>query len=335
MPETDQADLFALSDFATPWSIHVLATLRVADQIAAGIDTIEELATVCGADEDMLRRILEHVVAKGVFLQPEPGRFALNEPAQMLQDGPMRLGLDLDGIGGRFALAWSGLLQQVRTGKPAYADIFGLPFWEDLNAHPDLGAGFDALMGIAGHGAPDPEVLADGDWSHVRTVVDVGGGTGALLAAILQARPHLHGILVDFPRTVADSNETFEAAAVIDRVTTAGQSFFDPLPAGHDLYLLNRVLHDWPDAEALELLRNCAEAVSPSGRVVVVGSVSPESSAGGLAPDTVLVGGKNRGLPEFTDLARQAGLVVSATGQQPTGRFIVECRSERSAHAQD
>ena len=188
MPDTDQVDLFALSDFATPWSIHVLATLRVADHIAAGIDTIDELARTCKADEDMLRRVLEHVVAKGIFLQPEPGRFALNEPAQMLTDGPMRLGLNLDGIGGRFALAWSGLLQQVRSGKPAYADIFGLPFWEDLNAHPDLGASFDALMGIAGHGAPDPKVLADGDWSHVRTVVDVGGGTGALLAAILQAQ---------------------------------------------------------------------------------------------------------------------------------------------------
>ncbi|MGA7671275.1 MAG: methyltransferase, partial [Nitrolancea sp.] len=195
MSESDQVNIFALSDFATPWSIHVLATLRVADHIASGVDSIDELAAVCGADADMLRRVLEHAVVKGVFLQPEAGRFALNEPAQMLRDGPMRLGLDLDGIGGRFALAWSGLLRQVRTGKPAYAETFGLPFWEDLNAHPDLGAGFDALMGPAGHGVPDPEVLVSGDWDEVRTVVDVGGGTGALLAAILQEHPHLHGIL--------------------------------------------------------------------------------------------------------------------------------------------
>ena len=326
MPDADQVDIFALSDFATPWSIHVLATLRVADHIEAGVDSIDALARACDCDMDMLQRVLDHVVARGVFLQPEPGRFALNEPAQMLKDGPLRLALDLDGIGGRFALAWSGLLSQVRSGKPAYADIFGLPFWEDLNAHPQLGAAFDALMGVAGHGAPDPEVLVDGDWDAVRTVVDVGGGTGALLAAILQAHPHLHGILVDFPRTVADSNETFEAAGVADRVTLAGQSFFDPLPEDADLYVINRVLHDWPDAEALALLRNCAVAVAPSGRVVVVGSVSPEPTSGGLAPDTVLVGGKNRGLAEFTNLAGRAGLSASATGLQPTGRFIVECR---------
>ncbi len=329
MPESDGADLFALSDFATPWGIHVLATLRVADHIAAGIDTIDELALVCEADADMLQRVLEHVVAKGVFEQLEPGRFALNEPAQMLRDGPMRLGLDLDGIGGRFALAWSGLLTQVRTGKPAYADIFGLPFWEDLNAHPDLGTGFDALMGVAGHGAPDPEVLVNGDWEDVQTVVDVGGGTGALLAAILQTHPHVHGILIDFQRAVANAKQTFDDAGVADRVTVAGQSFFNPLPTGHDVYLLNRVLHDWPDEEALALLKRCAEAIGATGttgRIVVVGSVSPESSSGGLAPDTVLVGGKNRGLPQFTELARQAGLNVSATGRQPTGRFIVECR---------
>ena len=181
-------------------------------------------------------------------------------------------------------------------------------------------------MGPAGHGAPDPEVLVSGDWDEVRTVVDVGGGTGALLAAILQEHPHLHGILVDFPRTVANAKETFEEAGVADRVTASGQSFFDPLPEGADLYLLNRVLHDWSDAEALALLRNCASAVSPTGRVVVVGSVSPEPTAGGLSPDTVLVGGKNRGLAEFTELARLAGLTVTATCFQPTGRFIVECR---------
>ena len=94
------------------------------------------------------------------------------------------------------ASAWGSLLTAVRTGAPAYHEIFGLPFWEDLDAHPDIAASFDALMGPPGHGTPDPEVLITGGWESVLTVVDVGGGTGALLAEILRARPEIHGTLV-------------------------------------------------------------------------------------------------------------------------------------------
>lgn len=325
----DEVDIFALSDLCTPWCVHVVATLRIADHIDGGMRRIEDLAHASGSDVEMLQRVLEHLVGKGVFVEPEPGTFALNEPARALLDGPLRLGLDLDGIGGRFALAWSGLLRQVRTGKPAYHDIFGLPFWEDLDAHPELGAAFDALMGPAGHGAPDAAVLVNRDWHKVRTVVDVGGGTGSLLAAILQAHPEIHGTLVDFPRTVANAAETFAAAGVSERVTVVGQSFFEPLPAGADLYLLSRVLHDWPDPEATDILRRCAEAVAAGGRVVVVGSVSLDSAAPGLAPDTVLVGGKNRGLEQLREIAAKAGLTVTAAGRQPSGRHLVECRLAR------
>src|SRR5712691_3474196 len=134
------------------------------------------------------------------------------------------------------------------------------PSWEDLDAHPDIVASFDALMGPPGHGTPDPEVLVTGGWESVRTVVDIGGGTGALLAEILRARPEIHGTLVDLPRTVARSSEIFEAVGVAERVTTVGQSFFDPLPSGADLYLLRGILNDWPDREATAILSRCAEA---------------------------------------------------------------------------
>jgi hypothetical protein len=326
VPDPGEVDVFALSDLATPWSLHVVATLRIANHIDNGITGVDELAQASATNAEMLQRVMSHLVRRGVFLEPQPGHFALNEPARALLDGPIRLALDLDGIGGRMALAWSGLLRQVRTGKPAYHEIFGLPFWEDLDAHPEIGTSFDDLMGPAGHGAPDPDVLVDGDWESIRTVVDVGGGTGSLLIAILQAHPALQGTLVDFPRTSARANAGFEVAGVADRAEAAGQSFFDPLPAGADLYVLNRVIHDWPDAEALLILRRCAEAALPLGRVAVVGSVSPDEQGMGLSPETVLVGGKNRSLADFRKLAEEAGLTITATGHQPTGRFIVECR---------
>jgi SAM-dependent methyltransferase len=336
MPAQNLVNLWAMSDHSTAWCLHVVATLRVANSLAAGTTPIEELAAACGCHADSLARVLRHLIAAGVFEEPAPGQFALNEPARGLLAPSLLLGLDLSGIGGRMAYAWGSLLEAVRTGAPAYHTVFGRPFWEDLAAHPEIAASFDAMMGPAGHGKPDPEVLMGGDWEAVRTVVDVGGGTGALLAEILRTRPHVRGILVDLPSTVARSAELMAAAGVTDRFTAVGQSFFEPLPAGADLYTLKKVLDDWPDREALAILKRCAEAARPGGRIVVLGGVSPDE-AGVPSPELlmlVLVGGKHRTLTEFRALAGAAGLDVLAAGPLPSGRFVVECRPvEGASHA--
>jgi hypothetical protein len=177
-------DLWAVSDLCTPWCVHVATTLRVADHIATGKTAIGDLAAACSADRESLQRVLRHLVAKGVFEEPELGQFALNDTARGL------IQMDLEGFGGRMAQAWGTLLSAVRTGEPANQKIFQRPFWEDLEAHPEIAAEFDALMGPEGHGRPDPEVLLDpADWDGIRTVVDVGGGTGSLLVEVLRARP--------------------------------------------------------------------------------------------------------------------------------------------------
>lgn len=333
MPEPQPANLDALTDLCTPWCIHVVATLRIAEHIAAGIDDIGALAAASQCDADVLHRVLGHLVSKGVFEEPEPGRFSLNEAARGLLNPARHIGLDLEGIGGRMAYAWGSLLTFVRTGASGYQQIFGLPFWDDLDAHPEVAASFDALIGTIGHGVPNPEFQITGGWESVRTVVDVGGGTGALLAEILRARPQVHGTLVDLPRTVARSGATFLAAGVANRVTTAGQSFFDPLPAGADLYLLRGVLNNWPDREAAALLSRCAEAARPSGRVVVLKSVGPDGQAKGLYIDQVLLGGKHRTVAQFRELARQGGLEV-VNAERQSGYFVVECRPEEHGKAE-
>src|SRR5262249_46294022 len=155
---------------------------------------------------------------------------------------------------------------------------------------------------------PDPEVLIDpADWDSVKTVVDVGGGTGMLLAEILQAHPHVCGILVDLPRTIARSGAVFGAAGVSSRVTTSGQSFFEALPGGADVYLLKSVLCDWPDHDAKTILRRCAEAAGPKSRVVIVNGVTPEERASPNLLMLILVGGKDRTLEEFKVLAAESG----------------------------
>jgi 2,7-dihydroxy-5-methyl-1-naphthoate 7-O-methyltransferase len=301
-----------------------VVTLRIAEHLASGITQIDELATAACAHSESLARVLRHLISKGLFEEPSPGQFLLNDNARALLEPGVRLGFDLDGIGGRMAEAWSTLLTAVETGAPAYDDVFGRPFWDDLAAHPRIAESFDALMGPAGHGTPDADIAVPGGWDAIRTVVDVGGGTGSLLAEILKAHPAIHGTLVDLPRTVERSGPIFEAVGVQDRVTLAGQSFFDPLPEGADLYLLSKILADWPDREATAILTRCAEAARPSGRVLVLTGVTDTDPADPQLLMMVLIGGKDRTLTEFRAMASAAGLEVLSAVRMGR-RFVVEC----------
>lgn len=328
-------DILSLADLCTPWCLHAAATLRIAEHIAAGTDEIEALAQAAGCDRDALHAVLGRLVSKGVFAEPAPGRFALNDAARQLLDPQVQLSLDLEGIGGRFAHAWGTLLPYLRTGQPAYAQIFSRPFWDDLAAHPDMAASFDALIGPAGHGFPNPHFELQGGWEALKHVVDVGGGTGTMLAGLLNTHPHLTGTLVDQPGTVERAAEIFKAAGLSRRVQRVGQSFFDPLPTGADLYLLRGILNDFPDREALAILQRCAEAIRASGsrpgrvhsRVVVLKSIIPDDAPRSLTIEMVLLGGKQRGLSAFRQLAAQAGLHVTAAGPSG-GYFVVECSPE-------
>jgi hypothetical protein len=324
--QPEPVDLNRMLDLQTPWSLHVAATLRIPELIGAGHGEIGDLAAAAGCDRDALHALLGYLVSKGVFRETAPGRFACNQAAEQLAQA--RQFLDLDGIGGRMAHAWGTMLTYVRTGKSGYQDVFGRPFWEDLAAHPEVAASFDALMGPAGHGVPDFDIELTGGWDRVRSIVDVGGGTGAMLASLLRRHPRVRGTLVDFPQTIARA----DLGEVADRVTLSGQSFFDPLPAGSDLYLLKSVLNDWPDAETVTILSRCAEAVSPDGAVVILGGAGPDDASRSLAIDMLVAGGKTNPVTQFRDLAAQAGLAVAAARNQASGRFVVECRRlERNA----
>ena len=315
-----------LSDLRTPWCVHVVATLQVAERIAEGLHAIDDIAAATSSDPSVLHGVLTHLASRGLFVETTPGRFELNELARQLLDPGSRIGLDLNGIGGRMAHAWNTLPTYVRTGEPAYKERFGLPFWADLDAHPEVAESFDALMGPVGHGPPQADFeLADG-WDSIHQIVDVGGGTGAMLAALLQRHPHTRGTLVELPRTVAAAEAIFRAAGVEDRVTMVGQSFFDPLPTGGDLYLLKKVLGNWGDHDAIKILRRCAEAAGPKGRVVVLDGWTAQTGPHPITIDKLLVGGKHRTVDQLGELARAAGLEIRAAIRQKSGGSHVELR---------
>lgn len=347
MDQTTDAEFEALSDLCTPWCVRVAVTLKLAEHIAAGTSKIGDLAAAAGCDEESLLRVLRHLAAKGVFDEVSTGEFGMTDRARPLLDPARRMSLDLAGIGGRMAGIWSGLLFSVQTGRSSYQKVFGLPFWQDLDANPEIARSHDEIVGPAGHAFNDADAVLAGSRSCVQTIVDVGGGTGATLADVLRAEPQARGILVDLPRTVAAAAEVFAAAGVTDRVQVAGQSYFEALPPGADLYLLKGILRLNPDRAAVRILTRCAQAAGSSGRILIINDISPDDAGGGY-PDLrraditssllleMMVGGKNvrrRTVSQFRVIAEQAGLAVSSVEQHSPECFVVECRPEPAGPA--
>lgn len=320
--------LWAAAGLVTPMAIRVAATLRLADHIAAGRRTAGELAAAVEADPDALERLMGHLVTAGVLTRAGNGSFALTAMGESLRESHpdgLRAWLDLEGAIGRADLCFTELLHTVRTGEPAYPRRFGRTFWDDLSTVEELGRSFDALMG-GRLTAEAPAVATAYPWGALEHVVDVGGGDGTLLIAILRAHDDLRGTVVDLPGPAARAERAIARAGLGDRAAVRAGSFFDPLPAGAGGYLLSGVLHDWDDEDAARILRRCAEAAGRAGRVLVVDHVADE----GAVPDTegdlrmlCYVRGRERTLGRLGGLAESAGLrlgTVTAGG----ARSIVE-----------
>jgi hypothetical protein len=317
--------LWAAADLITPMAIRVAATLRVADAIVEGVTTAPALASRLGVAADPLTRVLEHLVTAG-FLRRDGDDLALTANGEWLRDDHpqgIRAWLDIDGSVGRAELSAVDLLHTVRTGDAAYPRRYGRPYWEDLAADPARAASFNALMG-SGMSADAPAVAEAYDWGSLGTVVDVGGGDGSLLIALLRAHPTLTGTIVDLDTAAATATQALEAAGLADRGRAVAGSFFDPLPAGAGGYILSRIICDWDDAEATRILRRCADAGT---RVFLI----EEGGAGLHSTEMDLrmllyVRGRERTLDELAALAGAAGLelgTVTPVGQ----RAIVELTS--------
>jgi hypothetical protein len=324
--------LAPLMDLVTPMALRVAATLRLADFMpddGAGEGAVlGDLAERSGADPDALARMLRHLVQHGVFTEPRPGQFAANQTAALLRTGqPGAVWMDLDGFGGRMDLAFTGLAHTVRTGEPAWEQVFGQPFWAYLDANPPISASFDATMAVdAGNAA-----VADSyDWTTMRHVADIGGGTGTLIAEVLRRNPRLRGTLADLPETAARAGLYLAGLGLDGRCEIVGQSFFDPLPAGADAYLLSRIIHDWDDAAASAILRRCAEAAGSSGRVLVIESAADSDPAAFAEMNLrmlVLTGGRERTIDDYSALAAGAGLQINAVHDITERYVIIECVS--------
>jgi len=229
-------------------AIYAAAKLGIADLLGTGPQRCDDLAKATGTHAPALRRVLRLLASAGVFAETEDGRFELTPVGSCLQSGPgsfRPVALLFTSPGVR--AAWGDLLHSVRTGEPALSHVFGVGSFEYFAQHPEEAAVFDEAMG-AFTAMVAIAVAAAYDFSRFGTIIDVGGGEGALLAGILRANPALRGVVFDMPRVAEGANETIAAAGLGDRCEFVGGDFFEAVPGGGDAYILKHVIHDWDDA---------------------------------------------------------------------------------------
>lgn len=316
----------ALADLATPMAVRVAATLGLVEHAGAGGATAAELAARTGAAAGPLHRLLDHLVAVEVF-EEHQGRYrptALG--AQMHPDSPegVKPLLDITCAGGRAELAFADLLDTVTTGAPAYPIRYGREFWEDLGDSPKLRSSFDAQMNWR-YRTHAPQIAANFDWSRFPTIVDLGGGDGPLLLEILAAHPSVRGQVVDLPPTAAAATARFAALGVSDRASAVAGSFFDPLPAGADAYLLSDILHDWDDEACAKILTQVRDACAPHSTLVVVEAVRGYGAGTGIDLFMLMCfNGRERTVDELAALAASCGLTFQGAVAVSEGRMALE-----------
>lgn len=291
-------------------AVYVAAKLGIADLLKGGPKTAGQLAKTAGADGNSLYRLLRVLAAFGVFVEDEQHRFASTPVAALLETGTASRAFALWSGGVSYQL-FGCLEHSVRTGEPSFPKLFGAEFFEYLTQNPEAGDLFDELM--SWHTAPvAPEVAAE-DFSGVRTVVDVGGGRGELLAYILNTHQSIHGTLVDSARVLPAAKRFLNLAGVSERCTVMSGDIFNELPQGQDIYILKSVLHGLSDAKAIELLSRCCGAMRADSRLLLIEFVMPEGNApfpGKLMDLLMLIGceGRERTQEEFTALFNGSGL---------------------------
>ena len=310
-----------MSELATPMAIRVAATLGLADH-AEG--TAAALASATGTSPPALACLLDHLVTAGVFaFDAESGRYRPTELGAQLRSEDARRLLDIHSAGGRAELAFADLLETMTTGTPAYEHRYGRDFWTDIDAEPRLRSSFDAQMNFRFQ-VQAPQIAARFDWGRFPRIVDVGGGDGLVLAEILRAHPAVRGEVVDLAPSATAAANRFAADGLADRAKAVPGSFFDPLPAGADAYVLSDILHDWDDDHARTILAGCRRAAGEDGTVVVIEPLRDGTSTAINLFMLMCFGGRERTVAELTELAEGCGLVLRGTTEVAEGRTALE-----------
>jgi hypothetical protein len=311
-------------------AVYAMARLGLADLIANGRHSATELAAATGTDAGALSRLLRALASCGLMRETEPQGFALTTLGATLKaDAPGAARATVLTLAGDWQWkAWENFLHSVKTGESGLHRAFGQDLFGYLTANPEDGVHFNAAM-VGLHGDDGPALAAAYDFTPIKNLADLGGGTGAVLTAVLHANPHLHGALVELPATLPQARRLIEARGLARRCDVIAGDFFASVPGGFDAYILGHVLHDWTDAQALPILNNCRRALPAHGRLLIVESVLPpgDTPHPGKLMDLLMLavtGGVERTVAEFSKLLRAGGLEVTGITPISESQSVIE-----------
>lgn len=301
----------------TAQCLHTIARLGIADRLARGPTTAEELAADLGLHASSLYRVLRLLCGYGIFVEDSARRFRLSRIGEKLRpDVPGSAHAMLVYNGKKWQTEpYAELEFTLRTGRPSFEHAFGASFFDYIAAHPDAASEFDRAM-VSVTQLHASAVLGAYDFGTFKVLADVGGGNGLLLSAILAAHPQLHGILFDLPRVTAQARRQLEASGVAGRCEVRGGDFFENVPAGADAYLMSHILHDWDDDRCRTILRACRATMAPGALLLVVDVIiapcDNRFDQGKLSDMQMLfvLTGRERTESEFRELLGSAGFAV-------------------------
>ena len=316
--------------FSISIAIAAVAELDIASRLADGPRRARDLAQATGVNEDFLRRVLRYLASEGVFQALEDDRFALTDLSHWLRaDVPGSIHPRALFTGSQLNwLAWGRLPDAIKSGRSGAEEAYGARLFDYAKTNAEAGKVFNSFMVTQTQASMDA-LLEAYRFEGTRELVDVGGGRGGLVAAVLKTYPGLRGTLFDMPEVVASAQPVL--AGVIDRCGVVGGNFFESVPAGADMYVLKFILHDWGDADCVRILSNCRKAMTDGGRVLIVEHILPPDDSPHFARfmDMVMLiltsGGRERTRREFEDLAGAAGLRLQAVASTPLGISALEC----------
>ncbi len=314
-------------------AITAAADLGVADALAKGPMSADELAAAVNANADALSRLLRALIGRGIFRQRRDGRYDLTPLADTLRrDAEVSIAAWAQWLGApQHREHWSHFTDAIRTGRSVIPELRGKPLFDYLASEPELGEIFNQAMTSASELSFAP-VIAAYDFSPYATVVDVGGGHGRLLSAILAATPRARGILFDQPQVVAGAPAVLSEQRVQDRVRVVEGSFFDAVPEGGDAYVLKSVIHDWPDDDAVRILRNVRTAAAAGKHVLLVELVMPEPNREFLGnwldlEMLLALDARERTAAEYGRLLERAGFQMTRVVETASPLSLVEAKA--------
>ena len=311
-------------------ALSLAAELGIADLLADGPRSSEELAQATSTHQRSLYRVLRLLSSVGVFTEVQPGHFALTPIGQLLRSGipgSMRSWVRYAGLK-LWYHTYAEALYSLRTGEPALKRAVGAEIFDYFAAHPDDGAIFNEAMHDRTRGV-SVAVVQEYDFSGIHKIIDVGGGHGVLIMAILHAYLEMTGVLFDLPHVAEGARQSIIEAGLAQRCEIVGGDFFSSVPADGDAYLLKSIIHDWDHDRALIILRNCRNAMKETARLLLVEMVIPPGDAfhPGKFTDFAMLtghGGQERTEEEYAHLLDEAGFRVKRVVPTPSPFSVIE-----------